>query len=255
MRSNSTYRAALTLRSRNSKTGPIPVSTTTRDTCPLACPFAKDADGGCYADGGPLAIFWAQVTNGAAGVTWDEFCDQVAALPAAVLWRHDQAGDLPSRDRVNIDADALARLVRANAKRRKRGFTYTHYNVINVAANAAAVADANARGFTINLSGNTLAHADALADTACGPVVAVLPAALERGNVKGEWTETLEDYRARTRDVRTPAGRRVVVCPATYRDDVTCATCGLCAVATRKTVVGFPAHGASKRKANAVATA
>jgi len=250
-----TYRAALTLRSRNSKTGPIPVSTTSRDTCPIACPFAKDVQdgGGCYADGGPLAIYWAQVSSGAAGVTWDVFCDQVAALPAATLWRHDQAGDLPSRNRVTIDTDALARLVRANAKRRKRGFTYTHYNVTNILANRDAVAAANAKGFTINLSGNTLSHADALADTQCGPVVAVLPVALERGNKKGEWTETLADYRDRTRALHTPAGRRVVICPATYRDDVTCATCGLCAIATRKTIVGFPAHGASKRKAGAVA--
>ena len=31
-----TYQAALTLRSRNSKTGPIPVSTTSRNTCPIA---------------------------------------------------------------------------------------------------------------------------------------------------------------------------------------------------------------------------
>lgn len=43
-------------------------------------------------------------------------------------------------------------------------------------------------------------------------------------------------------------------CPATYRDDVTCATCGLCASTTRKVIVGFPAHGAAKRAAAAIAS-
>jgi hypothetical protein len=52
--------------------------------------------------------------------------------------------------------------------------------------------------------------------------------------------------------IATPAGRKVVVCPATYRDDVSCASCGLCA-RQRSAIVGFPAHGAAKRKADAVA--
>ena len=36
------YRAALTMRSRNVKTGPIPVSTTTEATCPEACPLRRN---------------------------------------------------------------------------------------------------------------------------------------------------------------------------------------------------------------------
>ena len=36
---------------------------------------------------------------------------------------------------------------------------------------------------------------------------------------------------------------------------VTCKTCGLCAIANRKAIIGFPAHGPSKRKASAIAAA
>ncbi len=171
------------------------------------------------------------MSDGARGGNWETFCDSIASLPHGQLWRHNQAGDLPGIGDV-IDSDALGALVAANAG--KRGFTYTHKPL--TASNAAAIADANAGGFTVNLSANTLAHADELAATGIGPVVVVLPAEIH-GNVKLE----------------TPAGRRVVVCPATYRDNVTCKSCGLCQVQQRKVIVGFPAHGAATDAANSVA--
>jgi len=141
----------------------------------------------------------------------------------------------------------------------RRGFTYTHKPVLDNAENAAAVAAANAGGFTINLSADNLAHADQLADLNIAPVAVVLPAEFERkssGRGKARvWTETLSDYRARVRDLKTPAGRYVPVCPATYRDDMTCERCQLCASnKAGRPPVGFPAHGASKRKASNIAS-
>jgi hypothetical protein len=224
-----TYQVALTLKSRNAKTGDIPVSTTSYETCPPACPLQKN---GCYADTGPLALFWQKVTARKVGMMWAEFAKQVAALPEGALWRHNQAGDLPGSNG-KIDDKALAALVIANAG--KRGFTYTHYDVLKSAANRKAVANANEQGFTINLSANNLAHADKLAALNIAPVAVVLPSSIQ-GNVK----------------VATPEGRKVVVCPATYRDDVSCKTCGLCAT-NRGAIIGFPVHGVQKKKANAVA--
>lgn len=228
------YRVHLSPKSGNVKTGPIPVSTTSSATCPTACPFRSDAAGGCYAASGPLALHWRAVTAGERGTDWRSFVGSIAALPEGALWRHNQAGDLPG-DGITIDRDALDALVEANVGR--RGFTYTHY--LPTGSNGGAVADANARGFTVNLSANDIAHADALADLGIAPVVAVLPSDV--------------DGRA-TRTVRTPAGRTVVVCPATYRDDVSCATCALCARADRTTIVGFPAHGTGKARASRVAS-
>jgi hypothetical protein len=211
------------LKSNNSKTGPIPVSTMGRQSCPDACSLKRN---GCYGDGGPLSWHWRKVTEGIRGITWDEYCQAVERLDDDQLWRHAQVGDLPGDGDI-IDRSALARLVRAN--RGRRGFTYTHKPVLDNIRNAAAVYWANRNGFTINLSANNLAHADDLYDTGIGPVVTVLPIdAPEK--------------------VHTPQGRVVVVCPAQSRDDITCATCGLCQRQDRTVIVGFRAHGTAKRK-------
>lgn len=222
----------LTLKSSNIKTGPIPVTTSDRSTCPSACPLKA---GGCYAKGGPLGIHWAAVSNGDRGASLSVLANQIRAFPEGQLWRHNQAGDLPGLDN-KIDTDALRKLVEAN--RGRRGFTYTHKPLegdCNMEThNRAAVRGANANGFTINLSANSLAHADRLVDLQAGPVVSIVPE-----NTPATFT--------------TPAGRKGIVCPAQQRDDITCATCQLCSRAMRSVIIGFRAHGNAKRKAEAIA--
>lgn len=240
---------ALTLVSSNAKTGPIPVSTSTALTCPLSCPFNSSNEGGCYANGGPLAIFWREVTNGTKGGTFEEFLGKVKSLPKNQLWRHNQAGDLPGMGD-SIDCEALAALVKAN--KGKRGFTYTHKAM--TPANMAAIKSANDNGFTINLSGNNPAHADELEALGIAPVVVVLPADMGRKESKGQWLESMAEYKERVglATIATPAGNAIKVCPATYSESVNCANCGICAT-LRNAIIGFPAHGASKRKASNVA--
>jgi len=233
------YAVTFTLQSRNEKTGPIPVSTTARQTCPLECPLYDI----CYAGSGNLGRYWRALSQTKPGQsfphgrgghvqthTWQSFCAAIAQLPAGTLWRHNQAGDLPGHGNL-IDAQRLAELVAANAG--KRGFTYTHKPA--TPANLALIRHANRQGFTINLSADDLVEADSLAATGL-PVAVVLP-----------------DTVAGNEYVATPAGRRVVVCPATYRDNVTCQSCQLCQRQTRKVIIGFPAHGASHRKVSAIA--
>ena len=196
----------LTLKSRNGKTGPIPVSTTAKGSCP-DCPLSE----ACYAKQGPLALFWAKVSDGRTGGDFETFLAQVAALPETATRSPSACADLPGEHNA-IDVDALADLARANAG--KRGFTYTHKPVLGAdpatRANRAAIAAANRDGFTVNLSGNNVAHADALAELAIAPVVTVLP--IEYGRKvdrSGQWAETLPEYRERTAPLpkRTPAGR------------------------------------------------
>jgi hypothetical protein len=59
-----------------------------------------------------------------------------------------------------------------------------------------------------------------------------------------EWAETIAEWRDRiaNRPRRTPAGRRIAICPATYTN-ATCKSCGACAC-KREAIIGFPAHGA-----------
>jgi hypothetical protein len=85
-------------------------------------------------------------------------------------------------------------------------------------------------------SANSLSEVDSLVALGVGPVAVVLPP-----DMHGK------------QDIHTTDGTRVVVCPATCRDDVTCADCMLCQ-RQRKVAVGFPAHGAAKRTASNVAS-
>lgn len=234
----------ITEKSKNAKVGPIMVVTSPSSTCPSTCPLSG---GGCYAKGGPLAAIWRGLDATEAGGTFANGKGQVEvkgldALIDAIkrqsgkLWRFNQAGDLPGLGNA-IDSSIMADLVIANHEAKARGFTYTHkpvgHNSRLERDNMAQVKRANERGFTVNLSADNLDHADELADLAIAPVAVVLPI-------------------DQTSNTTTPKGRKVVVCPATIRDDVTCATCGLCA-RQREAIVGFPAHGAAKRKADAVA--
>jgi hypothetical protein len=151
----------------------------------------------------------------------------------------NEAGDLPTRDGVAIDAPTLRAIVDANKGR--RGFTYTHHDPQawsthqgkhGRASNAALIDAANVQGFTVNLSANNPIHADALAALGVGPVVTLMdPAAWQNRNI-----------------AFTPAGRAIVRCPAEHIDGMTCAQCELCANRDRRSIVGFTAHGSSKRR-------
>ena len=108
----------------------------------------------------------------------------------------------------------------------RRGFTFTHRYGTERAQSA--LAHANAGGFTVNLSADSLEEADRLYDLSVGPVAVLLP------------------HDVPDRHLKTPAGRTVVVCPA-QTEGLTCLDCRLCAHPTRSSVVGFKAHGQFKK--------
>jgi len=209
--------------SANSKTGPIPVTYSQRETCPESCPHYR-AD--CYAEDYYTRLSWDKVA--ARGGSLGQLCESVAALPAGQLWRFNVAGDLPGAGET-VDAAALGQIVAANAGR--RGFTYTHKKSPDALHWAG---HATRWGFTVNLSADDAGEADLLAEADAGPVVAIVP------------TDTPEKS-------YTPAGRTIIVCPAQSRDGITCETCGLCAIADRTVIIGFRAHGSRARVTDAKA--
>lgn len=216
--------------SSNVKTGPIPVVTASKDTCPDSCTL-KDA--GCYADYGPLGLFWKKVTS-KGGLTFDQLLGQIKTLPKGQLWRYAQAGDLP-----NDKADVV-RLAKASVG--KPVIAYTHKRDFEL------IRHLRTYGMHVNLSASDLQEADILAEEGL-PVTVVLPS--EMGRQKDE---TLREYRDRLDGklrFSTPAGNRVAICPATYLE-TNCASCQAC-VRPRPggTIIGFPAHGSGKRRIDA----
>lgn len=222
-------------RSGNVKTGALVVTTSARSTCWQGCAFFGR---GCYGDSGPLALHWREVTEGRRGQPWPAFLRDLAEAlrrNPAPIWRHNQVGDLPGHG-ARIDATALGQLARVSREAGRRGFTYTHKPLLasqapEAAANVTALRHAARAGFVVNASANNLGHADALADLGL-PVCVTVPA----------------DHPATS---ATPAGRKVVICPAQQREGVNCASCGLCARADRSVIIGFRFHGTGARKAEA----
>lgn len=210
----------LTQISVNTKTGPIPVSTTSANSCPVACPL-KGA--GCYAEVGNLAYHWRAVSHKGRGGSWQEFLDLVKRIPAGQLWRHNQAGDLPG-DGVRLDAKAVKQLTAANGK--SKGFTYTHYPM--TAQNRKVVGDANKSRFTINASFERAGDAVKCLTRYKIPAVAIVSHDAPK--------------------VQVVKGTRVVMCPAYWQESLTCARCQLCHRADRGYVIAFPAHGTAWRK-------
>lgn len=215
----------ITLKSSNKKTGPIPVTTSSKETCPDSCPLKAN---GCYAESGPLAIHWREVTNGNRGVNANKFFQAIRRFPGGQLWRHNQAGDLPHHTG-QIDSVFLSTLVKAN--RGRRGFTYTHH--LPTQDNVKQLTEANEKGFTVNLSANNTAQAVQYMRLYKLPVTTVLP--MDAPN-----SQTID-------------GVQIVACPAEKSDKVSCATCALCADSKRPYIIGFRAHGTGKRKAQAIA--
>ena len=209
-------------KSANSKTGPIPVTYSQRETCPPSCPHYRSD---CYAEDFYTSMAWNKVPQ--RGGNLAQLCESIAALPPGQLWRHNVAGDLPGEGEA-VDAAALGEIVRANIGR--RGFTYTHKKSL---AAIEWAQQATAWGFTVNMSADDAGEADSLADSGL-PMTCIVP------------MDTPEK-------TTTPGGLPIVICPAQTRDNVSCNTCQLCQRADRQVIIGFRAHGSRARVADAKA--
>jgi len=181
---------AFTKISSNAKTGPIPTTTSDRQTCPKTCPFY---DKGCYAKSGPQNIHWKAVSAGERGYEWDQFMTLVRKLQRGQLWRHNVSGDLPHDGNGIINGEQVAQLVDAN--RGRKGYTYTHHELNEI--NLGVIKYANAAGFTVNVSTESVEVADKVMTDHKIPAVAV---------VNSDKTD---------RFYRTESGRKVITCTAT----------------------------------------
>lgn len=208
---------SFTYASKNRKTGPIPVTSTERKSCPPTCPHYLDD---CYAEDFFTRMNWDKIP--ARGIDLQALLTRIKTMPIGQLWRHNVAGDLPGEGE-EVDAFALGQIVKAN--RGRKGFTYTHKKSPDAITWAR---HATNWGFTVNLSADDAGEADTLAAHGL-PVVAIVPADTPKHTT-------------------TPAGLPILVCPAQTVDYMTCALCGLCQKADRRQIIGFRAHGTKARE-------
>ena len=224
-------RTHITWKSSNVKTGPMTVTRTTSETCPESCPLLGN---GCYDQQGNGAIHRRRVdAEQYTTYTATEFMKEIPRF--TMVWRMNEGGDLWGKGDT-IDGDTLQRFAEAVNDAGNMPIVYTHKPIAGVTsrgdgkvrvANQHALRRAvRAMDGTINISCDTLQEADNAKDRGFDATV-VVPHDAEG-------------------PIYTPAGRRVVMCPAQERD-ITCSTCKLCAK-KRKGIVGFKAHGGSAKK-------
>lgn len=135
---------------------------------------------------------------------------------------------MPKDENGKIDAIKCGQL--SEASKHTKGWTYTHYDPTDK-ENASVIEEMNKNdGMTVNLSADSLTEADQYYKIGIAPVTVILPKdAPKSGN-------------------KTPDGVPIVGCLAQTIEDMDCARCKLCQIKTRKSIVGFYAHGtASKR--------
>lgn len=201
-------------RSGDEKTGPVAASYCPEDTCADRCPFKGR---GCYADNFRVRATWDRCETPEA-LSLVELTRKLEDLPTGRSYRHGIAGDLPGHGDT-IDYRAWDRIQGA-AGHLGPSWAYSHKPL-------AALRRLRPGPITVNVSADTPEQAD-------DAIASGLPACLVVPEDAGPSV--------------TPGGNRWIICPAQTRDDVTCATCLLCARPQRTVIVAFRAHGQGKRK-------
>lgn len=211
--------------SSNKKTGPIAVTTTSKNSCSASCGMREV----CYAASGPLALHWNAVSNGSRSSEWRKHLADLESLPFGSPLRLNQAGDLVASASGRLSRAFLNGLLAVVKSRRLQAWTYTHHDH-TLGENGKLLRRANREGLRINISTETEESADRA-------IASGLPAVLA---VSSEETRTVW---------RTPARNLVKVCPAQLRD-TDCNRCMLCHKRGSKVIIAFLAHGSRKSRAN-----
>jgi hypothetical protein len=233
----------VTPQSGNAKTGNIPVTYRPMTTCANDCAFLpKDyaeqlvaaglrspdipSEGGCYGTG---RIF-GMARKFAATITAGEVRAKLARAARSARFLRDRVvGDILTESGT-IDHGYIATIAKLAREAHLIPFGYTH---AWRGMTSDDVAQIRATGYIMNASCETRDDVRAAVDLGMPVTIA-------------------SDIVA---DGEMIAGKRVVTCPAQTREDVTCASCGLCARGERAAVVRFQIHGtARKRAASAVQT-
>lgn len=212
----------------NRKTGPIPTTDRPMSTCPRSCPFLPSgAIGGCYGTG----RLFASAAKYSGTWTVKDAIDHVNnyAVRSARYLRDRVVGDVVGDDG-QVDRDYIAAISAVGRGTDLTVFGYTHMWKQFTPDDVAFI---QGEGYVMNASTET--EDDVLRALELGLPVVIVNDELEDGDLL--------------------VGRRIVTCPAEEREDVKCASCGLCAKPDRQVIVRFHPHGTAENKARAALAA
>lgn len=218
----------LTINSRNKKTGVMPTTMSSKNTCPSSCVLLKN---GCYGSLGHTNIWWTRLNE--TGLNFSELVSGIEKLPPTTIWRHNVVGDLiPTTDNgTEICYESLDEIVKANNKGNKKGFCFTHHPLSE--NNVKAIRHANDNGFTVNHSTDNKNQAISEFKKYGIPTVTILESdAPQKQEIDGV---------------------KIIVCPE-QTTGIPCSVCRICTKSDRKFIIGFRAHGVAKKKVNLIAT-
>lgn len=231
-------------KSSNEKTGDIIQSYSARLTCPNRCPLKGN---GCYADSYHTSRQWDRCNDESdkryIRNSQDLTLDLMSAVAIhakrgekSILFRHNVAGDIALPNSDMIDNERLNTIVKScnevssNLNVNLMGYTYTHCSL--TMQNFKKVKKAQAKGFTVNFSCETIEEVKKVKFADCNAVVT---------SVNPE--ETIKALKAE--------GLKSVQCPAQTNDGMNCKKCKLCA-RDRDAVIIFAVHGNGTNKARKV---
>ncbi len=203
-------------------------------TCEPTCAFLPTGDiGGCYGTGRIFAIAakFAQAT-----VAYSALVERMrkGISPSARFLRDRVVGDIVT-DTSDIDHNYISAIADLAREFALIPFGYTHAWRRFTRDDVARVA---ATGYVMNASCETREDIRAAIDLGMPVTIA---------------SDTIGEGETFIRPDGTSA--RIVTCPAQTRDNVTCASCGLCARANRAAIVRFEIHGMAKKRAGAAVAA
>lgn len=146
----------LTPVSGNGKTGPIAVTTTSRNSCWAGCPFRGVF---CYGEQFHMRMHWDKVSSGQRGYDRHALCVAIETLPKYSMIRVNQVGDQPLQDDgETIDLHEALPIAQSCKKRKLKAWTYSHHKKTDV--NLAAMRELTEAGLTVNASCETEEQVD-----------------------------------------------------------------------------------------------
>ena len=127
-----------------------------------------------------------------------------------------------------------------------KGYTYSHHKLNT--HNKEALKYATKNGFTINSSTETYSQADDVINQGLNAVT-IIPST-DESIVPYCSLEDHKVYYRQVKQLKTPEGRRIKICPAQTCVPTKCETCGLCSHQERNYPIGFIAHGNKVKTVN-----